>query len=313
MAKSVDQAYGAESRGSSTMLFDVEKLKIIKDKKHPLYDERVEMPLDETVIESIMLSGVHVPIKVWKNPEDGEVVVLDGKQRCANAREANKRLKKDGQPTRQILGIVFHGSLKAALAEMIILNKGRQDTTPQADARSAERLLEAGYSEAETGTILHLKSGTLKNYRALLGCTAVVRAAVDDEKILPTDAYKLSKLEPAEQKEKLAVMLDAAKGVVGKRRRAKKMRAATGEKKMRSRKEVQTMINMLTERFGKAAQGTIDLLAWVMGAKEPDLSEVKATKKMDAAKEASVPIVETPSKENHVATDTNHAPASAAS
>jgi ParB family transcriptional regulator, chromosome partitioning protein len=279
MAKSVDELYGAESRSSSTMLFDVEKLKIIKDKKHPLYDDRVEYPLNEELIASIMFGGVNVPIKVWKDSESGDVVVLDGKQRCANAHEANKRLKKDGQPTRQIPGIAFKGSLKAALAQMIILNKGRQDTTPQADARSAERLLEAGYSEPEVGTILHLKPGTLKNYLALLSCPAVVRAAVDKGDLQPTDAYKLSKLEPAEQKEKLATMLEAAKGVVGKRRRAKKMRAATGEKKMRSRKEVAAMLAVLVEKFGSAAQGTIDLLRWVMGEKAPDMERMSKKSK----------------------------------
>ena len=58
-------------------------------------------------------------------------------------------------------------------------------------------------------------------------------------------AYKMSKLEPAEQKEQLAKMLKAADGVKGKRRRGKKMRAATGEQKMRTKKEVEKMIKMV--------------------------------------------------------------------
>jgi len=298
MAKSADQAYGAENRaGGTIMMFDPSKLVVIKDKKDDLYDKRVELPLNEEVVASIMLGGVHKPIVVWKDPETGTVIVLDGKQRMANGLEANKRLVKEKRPVRLIPGTVFKGDRKAALAKMIVLNEGNQEPTASNRAESAKRLLAAGYSEAEVGTILHLKIGTLKNYSALLSCAAVVRAAVDAEDIQPTDAYKLSKLEPAEQKEKLATMLEAAKGVVGKRRRAKKMRVATGEKKTRSKKEILKMIEVLGERFGKKAEATIDLLKWVLGEDPPDLNRPAVSVSAPDAPESKT---------------TNHAPAAEA-
>ena len=41
-AKSADQVYGAENRaGGTVMMFDPEKLVVITDEKHPMYDDRV--------------------------------------------------------------------------------------------------------------------------------------------------------------------------------------------------------------------------------------------------------------------------------
>jgi ParB family chromosome partitioning protein len=261
------------------MMFDAHKLKIIADKKHPLYDERVDLPLDESVVLSIMMTGVRQPIQVWKDPETGDVIVLDGKQRVKNTLEANKRLKKAGELAKQIPGIALKGNSQHALGTMALLNEGRQDTTPMGKARLGERLMNAGYDETQVGTLLHLKAGTSKNYLALLTCSAVVKSAVDSGNLAPSLAYKLAKLEPADQKKQLAVMLKAAEGVEGHRRRGKKMREATGDTKpkMRSRKEVQSMIQDLIERFGDKAQTTIDLLEWVLGGVDPTVEDAVKT------------------------------------
>lgn len=297
MAKSVDQAYGAESRGSSTMMFDANKLKIITDKKHPLYDERVDLPVNESVVLSIMMTGVRQPIQVWKDPESGDVIVLDGKQRVKNTLEANKRLKKAGELPKQIPAIALKGNSQHALGTMALLNEGRQDTTPLGKARLGERLMNAGYDETQVGTLLHLKAGTLKNYLSLLTCSSVVKNAVESGNLAPSLAYRLAKLEPAEQKTQLAKMLKAAEGVEGHRRRGKRMKEATGDAgpKMRSKKEIKTMIAALAERFGATAQGTIDLLEWVLGGELPELDmkvvQVDATDATDeTATEDETPV-----------------------
>jgi ParB family transcriptional regulator, chromosome partitioning protein len=298
MAKSADKAYGAESRGSSTMMFDADKLKLITDKKHKFYDPRVELPLSEELVESIKRFGVQQDIKVWKDRDSGHVYVVDGTQRVKNTREANKRLVKEGMPVKQVPGVALKGTMEHAFAIKVLLNGGRQDPTPQDQAKLAERLLEMGYDEKMTAAILHVTPATFKNYRALLECSAPVRAKVDSGELPVTMAYRFSKLEPAEQKEKLALALKAAEGVKGKHRRGKKMRAATGEKKMRSKKEVVTMIETLTERFGSAARGTIDLLKWVLGEDPPVVGAMKSEDSVDSVSEHKV---------------TNHAPTTAAS
>ncbi len=276
MAKSADKAYGAESRGASTMLFDPSKLKFITDKKHRFYDPRIELPLNRELIDSIKEFGVQQEIKVWKDRETGDVWIVDGLQRTKNNVAANKELVKEGKPAKLLPAVTLHGTLEHAFAIKALLNSGRQNPTPQDQARLAERLLEMGYDELTTAKILCLTPSTLKNYRALLECCAPVRAAVEDGTLSATMAYKMSKLEPAEQKEQLAKMLKAADGVKGKRRRGKKMRAATGEQKMRTKKEVEKMIKMVEEKFGDAAEGTLKLLRWVLGG-EPFVFDAAST------------------------------------
>jgi ParB family chromosome partitioning protein len=45
--------YGAEGRGD-VLNFKPEMLSVITDPKHPLYDERIELPVDEAMVLSIM-------------------------------------------------------------------------------------------------------------------------------------------------------------------------------------------------------------------------------------------------------------------
>ena len=56
----------------------------------------------------------------------------------------------------------------------------------------------------------HCSKGALKNYLALLACTGAVRSAVESGRVPPTVAYKLSRLEPDEQRGQLEKMLKAA-------------------------------------------------------------------------------------------------------
>ena len=95
MAKNSIETYGAEGK-TNLLSFDPAKLKLVTDEKHPLYDPRVDLPLSDEMVASIMLKGVVKPIIVWKDPESGETVVVDGRQRVRNAIEANKRLRKRG-------------------------------------------------------------------------------------------------------------------------------------------------------------------------------------------------------------------------
>jgi ParB family transcriptional regulator, chromosome partitioning protein len=267
MAKSVDEAYGAESRGTSVMMFAPEKLKLVRDKKHLLYDPRVEVAVNEQLVASIMFRGVMIPVRVWKDVDTGEVLVVDGRQRVKAAVEANKRLRKQGEPEKHVPGIALKSLPQHALGAMVLLNEGRLEPTPIERANAAQRLLDSGYSEEQAATILHATPASFKNYLSLLKCTTTVRSAIEAGKLAPTYAYQLSKLKPAEQKEKLEKLLKAAGNVKGKHARGRKMRAASGEKtKMRSRKEILAMI----KTFGATPEGTVApivavALRWVLG------------------------------------------------
>lgn len=91
MAKNSIDAYGARGK-SNVLYFDPEDLVLILDPAHPLYDRRVHLPPDEPTVRNIMALGVLETILIHKDPETGDVIVVDGRRRVINAREANRRL-----------------------------------------------------------------------------------------------------------------------------------------------------------------------------------------------------------------------------
>jgi ParB family chromosome partitioning protein len=265
-SKNSAETYGAAGR-TNLLLFDPDKLKLVTDKKHHLYDPRVENDPDDSLIASIVFKGVIEPVIVWKDPETGETVVVDGRQRVKAAREANKRLKKEGRPVRLVKAIVTRGDSKSLMAEMVIANEGRTDVTAIGRAKMAQRLLEAGHDEGTIAIILHCSVSGLKNYIALLDCPAAVRDAVEKGQIPATQAYKLSKLEPTKAKATLGKMLKAAEGAKGKHARAKKMRAATGDKH-RSWTEIIALRETLDSRDDEEARNWLSALDWCLGKSE---------------------------------------------
>src|ERR1700743_1127639 len=90
MAKSSKDTYGATG-STNLLLFDPKDLTIVTDERSPLYDERVDLPVDEALVDSIVDQGVLEAILVRKNPETGKTEVVNGRQRGRATVEANKR------------------------------------------------------------------------------------------------------------------------------------------------------------------------------------------------------------------------------
>lgn len=65
MAKNSIDAYGACGK-TNVLMFEPENLHIVTDKAHPLYDERVNLPIDEGMVLNIKELGVLEPIIVWR-------------------------------------------------------------------------------------------------------------------------------------------------------------------------------------------------------------------------------------------------------
>lgn len=97
MAKNSIDAYGASGK-TNVLMFEPENLHIVTDKAHPLYDERIYLPLSEAMVLNIIDQGVLEPIIVWKDPETGLSCVVDGRQRVRHTLEANGRLEKREKP-----------------------------------------------------------------------------------------------------------------------------------------------------------------------------------------------------------------------
>jgi hypothetical protein len=69
-------SFGAKSE-PHYYTFDTDQLTLVTDKKHPLYDTRVELPVDETLVESILMFGVLDPIKITRDASKSTSRVSD--------------------------------------------------------------------------------------------------------------------------------------------------------------------------------------------------------------------------------------------
>ncbi len=115
--------------------FEPESLHLVTDTTHPLYDERVHLPLNEAVILNIMELGVLEPIIVWKDPETGKTCVVSGRQRVKNAMEANARRKRAGLEPWPVPGIAKRGSAIQMAKYMVSENEITQPDTPLGRAK----------------------------------------------------------------------------------------------------------------------------------------------------------------------------------
>lgn len=134
MAKNSIDAYGASGK-SNVLFFEPENLHLVTDTTHPLYDERVHLPLNESVILNIMELGVLEPIIVWKDPESGKTCVVAGRQRVKNAMEANTRRKRAGLEPWPVPGIAKRGSAIQMAKYMVSENEITQPDTPLGRAK----------------------------------------------------------------------------------------------------------------------------------------------------------------------------------
>ncbi len=205
-------------------MFDPDDLVIVTDEKSPLYDERADLPLDENLVLNMMFApdgvpqGVLEPTLVARNAETGKVEVIDGRQRVKAAREANKRLKKQGLEPIRVPGMVQRANGHRAMGMLMSANEHRQNDTPIGRAKKAQRYLELGRDEAEVAVLLGISKASVKNLLSLLDAPAAVRNAVEAGKITTSDGYKLSKLEPSEAREKVAELIEHAPRTPGKKR-----------------------------------------------------------------------------------------------
>ena len=107
----------------------------MSDPAHPLYDERIHLPIDDAMVQNIMSLGVLEPIIVWKDPETGLTCVVEGRQRVKNTAEANRRLKEQGKPTLLVPGVAKRGSPFNMAQVMISANEIHIPDTPLGRAK----------------------------------------------------------------------------------------------------------------------------------------------------------------------------------
>lgn len=224
-----------EAPRTNAWQIEPEKLILIDDEKSPLFDPRVNWPVDEGMVRDIMVNGVIEPVIIAK---DGEaLVVVDGRQRTKAAREANKRLAEAGKETIRVCCIIRRGCEADLFGVSISANEHRKDDSPLSKADKAQRLIAMGKTEAEVGISFGVTSATVKNWLVLSSLSAAVRKAVERGEITATAAAALAGLSVKEQGEKLEEMV-AEGGKVTVARAKAKAKGTAPAKRMRGRKEI---------------------------------------------------------------------------
>ncbi|WP_171888283.1 MULTISPECIES: ParB/RepB/Spo0J family partition protein, partial [Serratia] len=202
MAKNSTEAYGASGK-TNVLNFEPERLHLVTDRSHPLYDERIHLPLDEAMVLNIMDQGVLEPIIVWKDPETGLSCVVDGRQRVRHTVEANKRLAAAGKDLLFVPAVTKRGSAVRMAQAMISANEIRRADTPLGRAKKMADALERGHDEEDLSLMFGVGVQTIRATLALLDATQAVKDAVESGAVTVTQARQLANLTPDEQREKV--------------------------------------------------------------------------------------------------------------
>ncbi|HHA2024795.1 TPA: ParB/RepB/Spo0J family partition protein [Enterobacter ludwigii] len=261
MAKNSIEAYGASGK-SNVLFFEPENLHLVTDKAHPLYDERIHLPISEAMVLNIMDQGVLEPIIVWKDPETGLSCVVDGRQRVRHALEANARLQEQGRELLKVPAVTKRGSAVRMMQAMISANEIRQADTPLGRAKKMADALERGHDEDDVALLFGVGVPTVRATLALLDATQAVQAAVESGTVTVTQARQLGALPPDEQREKVMALEAAIAGVKGheKSRRQRQVLGAA-KPRMKTRRDIIEALKTASDEYAAA-------LRWVLCEEE---------------------------------------------
>jgi ParB family chromosome partitioning protein len=240
--------------------------------EHHLWDERILLPLDESMVLSIMSIGVKETITVQKIGEDP--CVADGRRRVLHAREANKRLKKQGEPLVKVPALVERGSDEHMTHVSIALNEIRREDDILTKAAKCSRMLDRnGGDTAEAAIAFGVTQTTIANWRKLVELPAPVKKAVSDGVMSANAASKLHGLERDEQ----LTQLEEAKKQhtsTGKKTTGRQVNKKNGKKHLKpTKKELMGFVNTLSHNNDPFAAGVAAGMQYAMGEKRPDVEK----------------------------------------
>jgi ParB family transcriptional regulator, chromosome partitioning protein len=189
---------------------DPASLTLVFDVKHPLYDKRVHLPIDEGMVASIIAHGVIEPVIVRKNGPLFEVSA--GRQRTKNGIEANKRIVADGGTPRKIPVIIRNENDSSASSTNSITNYvslGDDIVTRAEKANDARRRFSK--SDAELAVDFHTTVNTIKTWAKLDTLSSIVQSAIRTGQVAFHSAVEnLADLTREDQDEALIKLIESA-------------------------------------------------------------------------------------------------------
>lgn len=189
---------------------------------HPLYDERVKLPLDEAMVLNIQALGVIENVTVRKNGTRAEVVA--GRRRVLHAREASRRNEERGEPRILVPTTVLRADDAHAFAIAISENEQRRGDDPVTRAKKAARLMRMGMGEKDLSIVFGLTQQQIKNLLSILDLDPKVQKAIEAEKLPFTAAIQLNDLTREEQVAKMQEMIESGATGVAEARRQRQAR-----------------------------------------------------------------------------------------
>lgn len=194
----------------SYFMFDPDELIVVgldtnDGPEHPLWDERIKLPLDEGLVRNIQTYGVIEPILFVRDGD--KTYVVDGRRRVLHAREAAKRQAQAGEELVKVPGIPKRGEDTYLFGISRSANACRVNDGPLTNARNAQRMLDMGSSEKEIAVAFGVKEQTVKDWLSLLGLAPKVKTAVAKGVLSPSAAATLAKLSKEEQEGHLEELL----------------------------------------------------------------------------------------------------------
>lgn len=289
--------YRAKGR-QDLFLFDPDDIILVTEKTHPLYDERVNLPVREWLVKNIMKFGVREPIEVRQNgtdPATGHFIVecVYGRQRVKAAREANRRLREEGNSAEliKVPAKIVRGNDSTMTGVMISENEQRQDDDIVVKAQKLERYIALGNTMEDAEVIFGVSRDTLENWQRVLQLDPTILKQINRTgkrgggipMVVAIELADLPREKQVEALEKMnesgivagAAAMDFVREVTGKppkvKEPAKGKKGKAEEKedrvRMRSRAEVEALlVNIRDAGDDEQLPSLTRILNWVLGS-----------------------------------------------
>lgn len=175
---------------------------------HPLWDERINLPIEEAMVLNIMAIGVKETVTVRKNGD--EVEVVDGRRRVLHARVANERLKERGDEPLLVPCMPMRGSDELVETCLVSLNEIRLQDDMTTKVKKAERMFQRnGGDIGKIAVAFGVTTTQVRNWLKVAELSEPVQKAISEGKVSPTAALKLHGKTAAQQKEAIKKAIES--------------------------------------------------------------------------------------------------------